>query len=354
MAEKEARMRPRVFISSTFYDLKYIREDVGDFVKAYGFEPILFENGDIGYTPGRPLDESCYQSISKSDMVILMIGGLYGSPASSEAGDEFKEYMSVTRKEFEAARDEGIPIYAFIDASVYSEYQVYEKNYDDIENNKREVKFHATKNINVFRFIESLQKHKNIVINAFQRTSDIKNYLSGQWSGWVSEYLQLMRKRDRETSVENSLLTLKQNVEKINLLVDEIGKSFLNSKDSGVYAEVKEKQIVSDIKNIISDAFDFWVYMKTEEEFVEFVKRFVSVLSTMLKNRRFHLYMSDDYEEVENFYREFRFDSVEIVEIKEGVEIELEPFVEKMQQKEVQERLVDELLKTKDFRFYKK
>ncbi len=44
-------MKPRIFISSTFYDLKYIREDIANFVRSYGYEPILFEDGDIGYTP---------------------------------------------------------------------------------------------------------------------------------------------------------------------------------------------------------------------------------------------------------------------------------------------------------------
>lgn len=56
-------MKPRIFISSTFYDLKYIREDLANFVRSYGYEPILFEDGDIGYTPGKTLDSSCYNSM---------------------------------------------------------------------------------------------------------------------------------------------------------------------------------------------------------------------------------------------------------------------------------------------------
>ena len=83
-------MGPKVFISSTYYDLKYIREDLDQFVRGYRFETVLFENGDIGYEPGKPLDESCYHYISKADMVILVVGGLYGSPATGEKQDEFK------------------------------------------------------------------------------------------------------------------------------------------------------------------------------------------------------------------------------------------------------------------------
>lgn len=67
-------MKPRIFVSSTFYDLKYIREELENYIKAHDFEPILFENGDVGYTPNMSLDESCYRAISISDMAILIIG----------------------------------------------------------------------------------------------------------------------------------------------------------------------------------------------------------------------------------------------------------------------------------------
>ena len=46
-------MKPRIFISSTFYDLKYVREDISNFIKTHGFETVMFEDGDIGYTPGQ-------------------------------------------------------------------------------------------------------------------------------------------------------------------------------------------------------------------------------------------------------------------------------------------------------------
>ena len=57
---RRTEMKPRIFVSSTFYDLKYVREDISAFIRKYDFEPIMFEDGDIGYTPGHPLDTSCY------------------------------------------------------------------------------------------------------------------------------------------------------------------------------------------------------------------------------------------------------------------------------------------------------
>ena len=62
------KMKPRIFISSTFYDLKYIREELMRFIVSKNYEPILFENGNIGYTPNRALDISCYEAMKNSDM----------------------------------------------------------------------------------------------------------------------------------------------------------------------------------------------------------------------------------------------------------------------------------------------
>ena len=41
--------RPRVFISSTYYDLKYIRGGLEAFVRQTGYDPVLFEKGDIPF-----------------------------------------------------------------------------------------------------------------------------------------------------------------------------------------------------------------------------------------------------------------------------------------------------------------
>ncbi len=39
--------KPRVFISSTYYDLKNVRADLERFIKERGFEPILHERGHV-------------------------------------------------------------------------------------------------------------------------------------------------------------------------------------------------------------------------------------------------------------------------------------------------------------------
>jgi hypothetical protein len=342
-------MGPKVFISSTYYDLKYIREDLEQFVKRYRFETIMFENGDIGYAPGRPLDESCYHYISKADMVVLVVGGLYGSPATGEEPDEFNEYMSITRKEFQAAKDSEIPIYVFIEADVDAEFEVYLKNYDAIENKKSKIVFNATKNINVFRFIRTIRRYNNVVINKFKRTSEIKEYLANLWAGYFLNYLELMRENRKNREIEDRLELLKRNIDQINLMVDEVGKKLLTEKEEGSYENIKERQIISDIKNIIVNSITITPVSKVIEERKIFAKALVDKIASMMKDNTFPLYASNDLEDQEKFYSLFNFDMVMIEHIKPGVELELKDYVEYLQEDYIKNEVAKEIVKDEKF-----
>ena len=41
--------RPRVSVSSTYYDLKHIRASLSSFIESLGYESVLSEKGDIAY-----------------------------------------------------------------------------------------------------------------------------------------------------------------------------------------------------------------------------------------------------------------------------------------------------------------
>lgn len=68
--------KPRIFISSTYYDLKHLRSSLENFIESLGFEPVLSEKGDIAYVPDMPIDESCYREARSADVFVLIIGGL--------------------------------------------------------------------------------------------------------------------------------------------------------------------------------------------------------------------------------------------------------------------------------------
>lgn len=93
--------KPRVFVSSTYYDLRHIRASLEIFIDSLGFDSILSEKGDIAYTPNIPLDESCYREAQNSDIYVLIIGGRYGTETSetrTQSSRSFYErYESITK-----------------------------------------------------------------------------------------------------------------------------------------------------------------------------------------------------------------------------------------------------------------
>lgn len=277
-------MKPRIFISSTFYDLKYIREDLANFVRSYGYEPILFEDGDIGYTPGKTLDSSCYESMRNSDMVILIIGGEYGSAASGEKKDDFKEYMSVTRNEFRTAVETGIPIFVMIDKKVMTEYGVYDANYNAIEKENREMAFPTTKNINVFRFIKEIKGIVTLSIQEFERSSDIKGFISKQWADMFKNYLGSLRSEKENKKIESSVSEMKALIQKMDIMLDGVGKSVLSKDDSNKYDEIIIEQEILTFCNRLVNDFEFGVH--TEVLSSDERKKIIIMILDSLKNAK--------------------------------------------------------------------
>lgn len=113
--------RPRVFISSTHFDLKTVRGDLERYIVGRGFEPVLSERGNIPYGKDKHLEEYCYREIELSDIVVAIIGGRYGSESTDRP-------YSISQKELRTALDLGKPVYIFVQRSVLLEYRTYERN----------------------------------------------------------------------------------------------------------------------------------------------------------------------------------------------------------------------------------
>ena len=125
-------VKPRIFVSSTYYDLKYIRESLRKFIKDLGYEPVIFEEGHIADIPGQNVDLSCYSEVKNCHILVLIIGGRYGSSSSKstnvEGNESNNKYESITVTEFQTAHTKNIPIYIFIEKEVLSAYSIRQQN----------------------------------------------------------------------------------------------------------------------------------------------------------------------------------------------------------------------------------
>jgi Domain of unknown function (DUF4062) len=214
--------KPRIFISSTFYDLKQVRSSLDAFVRGFGFDPVLSEKGSIAYTPDVPLDESCYREAKSCDVFVLIIGGRYGSEASEHAtskGKEFYErYESITRKEYESATERDIPIYVLIDKSVYSEYETFKRNRDNST-----IKYAYVDSVNIFSLIDFVvSRPRNNPIFHFELSNEIESWLREQWAGLFREMIrnrtdraQIASLADQVADLSNISTTLKRYLEEL-------------------------------------------------------------------------------------------------------------------------------------------
>ena len=230
--------KPRVFLSSTYYDLKHVRERIERFLANFGMEPVLFESDNVTFEFGKPLDLSCYNEVKTCHMMVLIVGGRYGSAATGEKlsqdrKDIYEQYVSITRKEHETATGVGIPSFVFIDKNVYAEYQTYKKN-KKIFDDKIPFNFAHVDDINIFKFISILEP--TTAIKTFDKVEEIENYLENQLSGMLFLYLQQLQKRRKDDEMLDAISSLENVSQRMNEMLSAIGRSIL--QDSGDYTHV--------------------------------------------------------------------------------------------------------------------
>lgn len=234
--------RPRIFVSSTYYDLKHVRSSLDLFIESLGYDSVLSEKGDIAYTHDRPLDESCYREAEGADIFVIIVGGRYGSEVSSTSKKPsrsfFDRYESITKKEYESAVMRDVPIYILIEGGVYSEYQTFLRNKDNTKINYAHVD-----SVNVFHLIEDiLGKPRNNPINTFERFSDIESWLREQWAGLFRELLSRQSQQQQFMTLTTQVNGLKE--------INETLKKYLEAVMTGVTPDDSNKLIESEEKRL--------------------------------------------------------------------------------------------------------
>lgn len=169
---------PRVFISSTYYDLRQARNNIGDFIKSLGYEPIMHERSGVAYTQNAPLEEDCYHELASCDIIICIIGNHFGSKSADNN-------LSITMNEIQTALKNKKKVYIFISNDVYIENRTYEQNKES-----GNFKSAYTDNIKIHEFISQLKNDVKIhVIEPFETTEQITTTLRLQFAGLFQNLL---------------------------------------------------------------------------------------------------------------------------------------------------------------------
>lgn len=170
--------RPQVFISSTYYDLKSVRDDIARFLREIGYDSIRHEVGGVPYARSEKLESSCYKEIESCDILLCMIGGRFGTSSSTSTG-------SITQNELRTAYEQGKQVFIFADKAVHAEWHFYQNN-----KHLKDVKYASVNDKRVFEFIDEVsQLPTGNPLFAFDTSSDIISILREQLSGLFKRFL---------------------------------------------------------------------------------------------------------------------------------------------------------------------
>lgn len=166
---ESVRHNPVVFVSSTCYDLKQIREDLKDFFEEnYGFKTMLSEFDSFPIDPCKGTFENCVENVDKvADIFVLIVGNRYGYVMESG--------KSITNLEYLHAKEKGIPIYVFVDKQLYDNMKIWRLN-------KNADFTSVVDNPKIFEFVSGIYDESKQWIYTYNSVRDIKIALKQQLS----------------------------------------------------------------------------------------------------------------------------------------------------------------------------
>ncbi|MEI7577732.1 MAG: DUF4062 domain-containing protein [Armatimonadota bacterium] len=206
--------KPRIFVSSTFYDLQSIRASLEIFIKSLGYETVLHERGSVPYRADGKPEEGAYREIENCDILVSIIGARFGS----KSGDE---NTSISQKELRIAHELGKQLFVFVQADIYAEFANYKKNAELAGYEP------AHADIRVFAFLdEVLQLSQNNATFPFRTHEEIIELLREQWAGLFQQFLVTQRQKRYDHSLSELLM-----VSKVLVDLSEVLSNQIESKD---------------------------------------------------------------------------------------------------------------------------
>jgi len=183
-----------VFVSSTVRDFAPVRRDLKAWLEARQIKARLSERNDFPVSSGVTSHEACVRAVDGCHAFVLLIGHRYGGCVDGSK-------QSITWREYEAARDLGIPIIAFVLRVVNEEAARAAKRGDgkpDADSGTDE---------RVFGFIDAIRKghtdnwvHLEWDGSLTELTGTLESRLNWHFAEYQGEAKKLRRLLEREAS----------------------------------------------------------------------------------------------------------------------------------------------------------
>ncbi|HSS41747.1 MAG TPA: DUF4062 domain-containing protein [Solirubrobacterales bacterium] len=225
---------PSVFISSTFYDLRYIRENLRFFVRSLGYNPILSERGTIFFDPHRTAAQAAVAEVHNCQLFVLIIGGRYGTELDAE--------QSVTNAEYQEAIRQKVPVFALVERGTFADFEVWRANsIDGVD--LSEMAFPNADDKRIFAFIEEVRAQgANNALVPFADFEDIEKYLRQQWAGLLHSFLSQVKE---EGKVSETLSGLERISRRVEVLSTQILES-VGTTETKLMAELYDRMLGSE------------------------------------------------------------------------------------------------------------
>ncbi|MBL7811782.1 MAG: DUF4062 domain-containing protein [Bacteroidetes bacterium] len=205
---------PRVFISSTCFDLSELRQNLADFLESFGCSVVLSEEGDVPYYGHMHTHDYCIQEVHNCDYFILIIGGRFGGRYVNDKN------ISIVNAEYLEAVKLSKNRMVFIKRDVLHDHHVYihNKNIETMHYPSIDKQDTAK---SIFEFIDQVRKQP--IQNQyfpFDNSTDIIGILRKQFSMMIYQQMNLDNVYNSDKEIIDKLQHILLSTHKINEHLD--------------------------------------------------------------------------------------------------------------------------------------
>ena len=247
--------KPRVFISSTYYDMRSLREDLDRFIKNLGYEPVRHERGHVSYGKEESPEQYSYREIDLCEVLICIIGGRFGTNASGTSS-------SITYRELKTAIDKGKQVYIFVEDNVLIEHKYFLVN-----KGITGVTYPAVDNIKTHEFLEEINVlPRGNPIFPFSLSSDISQILQEQFAGLFQRLLTEQASKQQSILIEE----LQRSLDTVAQLIKFLSEQNTTNKNAVDEILFSNHPVFEAVRKVLTNRYR--LYFSSLKEFSEWIE----------------------------------------------------------------------------------